>query len=156
MFKSKCVYAGSFDPVTIGHLDIIGKCVMMFDEVVVAVGKNAEKVNFFPLDTRLEMLKSCCAKYSGVVVKSFDGLLVDFLQNEGTCYYVRGIRDAVDEDYETKSFNFNSQKYPDIHTIFITASKETKKVSSTLVKNLLKEGKDVSKYVPIECIKFFK
>ncbi len=154
MFNKKCVYAGSFDPVTNGHLDIIGKCAMMFEEVIVAVGKNAEKHNTFPLETRLEMLKSCCAKYSGVTVKAFDGLLVDFLKQEGTTFYVRGVRDEVDEDYETRTFNFNSERFEDIQTIFIPASKETKKISSTFVKKLINEGKDVSKYVPIECLKF--
>ena len=150
--KGKCVFAGSFDPVTTGHEDIIGKCAMMFEEVVVAIGVNDEKTYTFSKSVRLEALKAVCAKYSGVTVAAFDGYLADFLKQQNTTFYVRGIRDAKDEEYETKSFEFNVKKNPDIQTIFVPCGKETKKVSSTFVKTLIKEGKSIAKYVPREAL----
>lgn len=152
MIKGKCVYAGSFDPVTRGHEDIIGKCAMMFEKVVVAIGVNSEKIYTFPLEARLDALKAVCMKYSGVTVKAFDGYLADFLREENTTYYVRGIRDAKDEEYETKSFEFNSKKNPDIQTIFLSCDKEVKKISSTFVKSLIAEKKSIEKYVPREAL----
>ena len=151
--KGKCVYAGSFDPPTNGHLDIIGKCNMMFDEVVVAIGVNESKKYTYPLEKRLEMLKAACARYECVTVVSFDGLLADFIRTVGTNYYVRGIRDGKDVEYEERCFDINVSKNEDIETIFLPCSKEVKNVSSTLVKKLLAEGKSVEKYVPAEVLK---
>ena len=148
----KCVFAGSFDPVTNGHMDVIGKCAMMFEKVVVVLAINAQKEYCFSKEVRLEMLEAACKKYSSVTVRSFDGMLVDFLKVEGTEYYVRGIRDENDLDYEGRTFDFNVKLDPNIQTVFVNCSKENKKVSSTFVRDLLKEGKDVKKYVPYEIL----
>ena len=148
----KCVFAGSFDPVTNGHMDVIGKCAMMFEKVVVVLAVNAQKEYCFSKEVRLEMLEAACKKYSSVTVRSFDGMLVDFLKVEGTEYYVRGIRDEKDLDYEGRTFDFNVKLDPNIQTVFVNCSKENKKVSSTFVRDLLKEGKDVKKYVPYEIL----
>lgn len=156
MLDEKCVFAGSFDPVTAGHIDVIGKCAMMFSRVVVAIGVNAEKKYTFSLKERLEMLKAACRKYECVEVKSFDGYLVDFLKAENAVYYARGIRDARDEEYESKAFRFNSDLFPEIETVFIPCSKETKNVSSSLVKELLKGGKPCEKYIPYEARELFE
>ena len=134
MFNEKCVFAGSFDPVTTGHMDIIGKCAMMFKEVVVAIGVNNQK------------------KYSSVTVKAFDGYVADFLKEENTKFYVRGIRDGKDMEYEEKSFEFSVKLFPEMETLFVNCSKETKSVSSTLVKQLIKDGKPFGKYVPREAL----
>ena len=98
------------------------------------------------------MLKRACAKYDAVTVKSFDGLLADFIRGEGTTFYVRGIRDGKDLEYEEKCFLINSAKNEDIQTIFLPCSKETKGISSTLIKKLLAEGKSVERYVPKEVL----
>lgn len=133
-------------------MDVIGKCAMMFEKVVVVLAVNAQKEYCFSKEVRLEMLEAACKKYSSVTVRSFDGMLVDFLKAEGTEYYVRGIRDEKDLDYEGRTFDFNSKLDPDIQTVFLSCSKENKKVSSTFVRDLLKEGKDVKKYVPYEIL----
>ena len=156
MKGEKCVYAGSFDPVTNGHMDIIGKCAMMFENVVVALCVNAEKKYLFSKEKRLEMLKAACAKYSSVTVISHDGMLVDLLKEQGTTYYVRGIRDERDLDYEERTFEFNSKLYPEIQTVFVNCSKEDKKISSTFVRELIESGKPVSKYVPFEILPFLE
>ena len=150
--KGTCVFAGSFDPPHLGHMDIIGKANIMFEKVVVAIGVNENKTYTYPLEKRLEMLKAACKKYENVEVTAFDGLLVDFLKKTGTTYYVRGIRDEKDYEYEKKSFDFNVSKYPEIETLFLPCSKEVKNVSSTKVKALIAQGKPVDKLVPYEII----
>ena len=152
MKYEKCVFAGSFDPVTNGHMDIIGKCAMMFEKVVVVLAVNAQKKSLFSKEDRLRMLEAACAKYSSVTVKDHDGMLVDFLKKEGTPFYARGIRDEKDLDYEGRTFDFNSKLYPEIQTVFINCSKENKKISSTLVRDALKSGRAVSNYVPYEIL----
>ena len=153
---NKCVFAGSFDPVTNGHMEIIGKCAMTFREVVVVIAVNAEKRYYFDKETRFQMLSRACEKYEGVAVKTFDGMLVDFLKSEGTEYYVRGIRDEKDLDYENRTFDFNSRLYPEIQTVYFYCGKENSKVSSTFVRSLIEKGESVKKYVPYEAIELIE
>ncbi|MBP5177284.1 MAG: pantetheine-phosphate adenylyltransferase [Clostridia bacterium] len=150
--KGVCVFAGSFDPPHLGHMDVIGKCNLMFDKVVVAIGVNDKKTYTYPLNKRLEMLKAACARYDSVEVTSFDGYLADFIRSVGTTYYVRGIRDDKDVKYETDCFAFNASLNPDIQTLLVPCSKDVKNISSTRIKQLMKEGKSVSALVPYEII----
>lgn len=150
--KEKCVFAGSFDPIHLGHLDIIGKCNMMFSRVVVGIGVNLDKTYFYPLEKRIEMVKRACKRYENVEVVAFDGYLVDFLKAQNTTVYVRGIRNQRDLDYENKSFEFNSKKYPEIETVYLNCSKEYSKISSSAIKESLQKGQSVAKLVPYEII----
>ena len=150
--KGTCVFAGSFDPPHLGHMDVIGKCNIMFEKVIVAIGVNDQKTYAYPLEKRLEMLKAACAKYENVTVTSFDGWLADFMKEVGTPYYVRGIRDQKDYEYESKNFEINVKKNPDIETLFVPCSKDVKNISSTRIKQLLSEGKSVVNLVPFEII----
>lgn len=152
----KCVYAGSFDPVTNGHIAIIEKCAMMFDEVIVAIGVNDQKKYLFSKEDRKKMLELSCLRLKNVKVKCFDNLLADFMREEGAVYYVRGIRNQKDIEWEEKSFEFNSSRNPDIITMFFKAPKEVEKVSSTYVKELLKQKKSVKKYVPSEALEIIE
>ena len=150
--KGTCVFAGSFDPPHLGHMDVIGKCNIMFEKVIVAIGVNDQKTYAYPLEKRLEMLKAACAKYENVTVTSFDGWLADFMKEVGTPYYVRGIRDQKDYEYESKNFEINVKKNPDIETLFVPCSKDVKNISSTRIKQLLSEGKSVVNLVPFEIL----
>ncbi|MGN0819731.1 MAG: pantetheine-phosphate adenylyltransferase [Christensenellaceae bacterium] len=152
----KCVYAGSFDPVTKGHIAIIEKCAMMFDEVIVAIGINDQKKYLYSKEERKKMLELSCSRLRNVTVKCFDNLLADFMREEGVVYYVRGIRNQKDVEWEEKSFEFNSGVNPDIITMFFKAPKEVQNVSSTQVKELLKQHKSVKKYVPEEALEIIE
>ena len=146
------MFAGSFDPPHSGHMDIIGKCNMMFDKVIVAIGVNEQKTYTYPLEKRLEMLHAACRKYDNVEVTSFDGWLADFMKSVGTPYYVRGIRDQKDYEYEKKNFEINVGRNEDIQTIFVPCSKEVGKISSTLIRQRLKAGESVTNLVPFEIL----
>ncbi|MBQ4587065.1 MAG: pantetheine-phosphate adenylyltransferase [Clostridia bacterium] len=151
-FNEKCVFAGSFDPVTLGHMHVIGTCAMMFGSVIVAIGVNDAKKYTYSLDQRLEMLKKACSKYSSVTVVAFDGMLADFMRENNAVYYVRGIRNKTDEEYEEKCFKVTSKLNPDIQIMFVQCPKALVNTSSTRVRDELKKGKRVDNLVPYEII----
>ncbi len=150
--KERCVVAGSFDPVTNGHMHIIGTAAMMFESVIVAIGVNDQKKYAFTLDERLGMLKKACAKYSSVKVCAYDGLTADFMQSVGARYFVRGVRNDDDAKYEEKVYKEISSKNPEVELVLYNCPKELKKVSSTFVKELIAENKPYENYLPYEII----
>lgn len=154
--KDKCVFAGSFDPVTKGHTDVIGKCAMMFEKVYVVLAVNAQKNCLFDKETRLKMLELALKKYSGVEVLYYDGFIVDLMKEKGVSYYVRGIRNDKDMEYENAAFDFNSRRYPELQTVYVSCGKEYRKISSTLVREKLKNGEDASDYLPYEILPLIK
>lgn len=149
----KCVFAGSFDPVTVGHEQTVVKCLKLFDEVVVGLLDNPEKKGMFSIEQRLEFLQKTFAKYGNRVrIVRHEGLLVDLLKKENTPVYVRGIRNAVDYAYESQTNDINTELYPEILTVYLPCEKAHLAVSSSNVRTLLKNGKDVEKYLPAEIV----
>ena len=146
----KCIFAGTFDPPTLGHEDIVLKCLDIFDEVIVAILINPNKKPLFSEEARLAMLKKVFAKYPNVRVLSYDGLTVDLLKREGAKFYVRGIRNGTDYDYEAQLNYINMVRYKEMSTVFLPTRQEYLHISSSLVKDALRFGKNVDKYVPEE------
>lgn len=146
----KCVFAGTFDPPTLGHKDIVLKCLELFDEVTVAILINPNKSPLFRVEERLEMLKKVFASYENVHVLAYDGLTVDLLKRENVRFYVRGIRNGTDYDYEAQLNYINMDMYREMITVFLPTRQEFMHISSGLVKDALKFGKNVDKYVPEE------
>ena len=138
---------GSFDPVTNGHIDIIGRAASLFDEVVVAVGVNASKKRLFSPEERIEMLTEVCAPYANVSIASFDGLLTTFCQQHGVAAIVKGLRAVSDFDYELQMAQMNSSLAP-IETVFVPTSPEYSFLASSLVKEVARFGGDVAQLVP--------
>ena len=138
---------GSFDPVTNGHTDIIGRASTLFDEVVVAVGVNASKNRLFSPEERIEMLTEACAGYANVRIDSFDGLLTDFCRDHGVDAIVKGLRAVSDFDYELQMAQMNSS-LSGIETVFVPTSPEYSFLASSLVKEVARFGGDVSGLVP--------
>ncbi|MBO7214079.1 MAG: pantetheine-phosphate adenylyltransferase [Clostridia bacterium] len=147
----KCVFAGTFDPVTKGHEKVIEKASKLFDEVLVALCINAEKKTMFSVEERLEMLNCVSGNYSNVKVVYHEGMLVDLMKKEGIIYTVRGVRNATDYEYENRMHEFNLSLYPEIVTLYIPCSEDLKEVSSTAVKkdllSALKSGQMLSRCV---------
>ena len=148
--KKKCVFAGTFDPPTLGHKDIVLKCLTLFDEVIVAVLINPNKAPLFTEEARLAMLRKVFAPYPNVRVLAYGGLTVDLLRRGGARFYVRGIRNGTDYDYEAQLNYINMDMYPDMVTVFLPTRQEFLHISSSLVKDALRFHKSVDNYVPEE------
>ena len=141
------VFPGTFDPVTFGHLDVIRRGAVLFDELVVAVGRNPLKDALLTTDQRMAILREVLAEWSNVRVEGFNGLTVDFARRIGAAVILRGIRDSGDLQYETRIATTN-RVVAGVETVFIPTSPEFAFISSTLIKQIASEGGDVSKLVP--------
>lgn len=142
------IYPGTFDPITNGHVDLIERSSHMFDRVVVAVTENPAKKVTFPIEERVGMIRATIANLPNVTVESFDGLTVDFAQEVGARYIVRGLRAVSDFDYELQMGMMNRQLAPKVETVFLVPAAEYIFVSSTLVKDVIRLGGSVSGFVP--------
>ncbi len=143
----RAVCPGSFDPVTLGHLDIIGRASLLYDELVVAVGVNASKKRMFSFEERTDMLREATADYPNVRVDSFGGLIVDFCKDNGIQVIVKGLRAISDFDYELQMAQMN-HGLQGVETMFMTTNPLYSFLSSSLVKEVATYGGDVSASVP--------
>ncbi|MBR3874260.1 MAG: pantetheine-phosphate adenylyltransferase [Clostridia bacterium] len=143
-----CVFPGSFDPVTKGHLDLIERASRLFDEVIVAVLYNPAKTGLFPAEERIRLLRKACAHLSNVCFDSFDGLLVDFMRNCGARVVIRGLRSTADFESEFQMAQLNHQMKPEVETLFMTTAPEYAHVSSSAVREIGSFDGDISPFVP--------
>lgn len=143
----KAVCPGSFDPVTNGHLDIIGRAAAQFDEVTVAVLINKRKASLFTVDERIALLQEATSSYPNVVVDSFHGLLVDFCRDRGIGAIVKGLRAVSDFDYELQMAQMN-HRLTGVETLFISTNPLYSYLSSSLVKEVATYGGDVTNLLP--------
>jgi pantetheine-phosphate adenylyltransferase len=142
------IYPGSFDPITSGHLDIIERGSRMFSRVIVAVLQNEAKQPLFTVAERMEMLRESVAKFSGVEVDTFQGLLADYALAKGAGVILRGIRAISDYEYELQMAHMNRRLQPGLETIFLPASESFSFISSRLVKEVISLGGSISGLVP--------
>ena len=143
----KAVCPGSFDPVTFGHIDVFARAADQFDHVTVAVLVNQTKAGLFTVEQRIDMLREACAKYSNVVVDSFQGLLVDYCKTHEITAIVKGLRAVSDFDYELQMAQMN-YRLANIETMFVATNPEFSFLSSSLIKEIAKHGGDVTGLVP--------
>lgn len=144
----RAIYAGSFDPVTNGHLDVLTRAARVFDEVVVAVAHNSEKRGLFSPEERVALLKDAVASIPNTRVTHFRGLLVEFAKAEGACAIVRGLRAVSDFEFEFQMALMNRRLEPALETFFLMPREEYSYVSSRLVKEVASLGGDVAAFVP--------
>lgn len=145
---STCVFAGSFDPVTNGHVHIVKKALESFQKVIVALGVNENKKYTFDKTLKLRMLNNAFQDVKNVEIVSFDGLLVDFLKERKIINNVRGIRNQVDLSYEEEMLAINKANYPEIKNVYIFADENMKDISSSKLKELVLSGEDAYDYIP--------
>ena len=147
------LYAGSFDPVTNGHLDVVRQAVRLADRLVLAIGVHPGKAPLFPFEERLAMLTETCgpiAKAAGAELAcvTFDDLVVSLARREGATMLIRGLRDATDFDYEMQMAGMNGTMAPAVQTVFLPASPAVRPITATLVRQIAGMGGDITAFVP--------
>ncbi len=150
------VYSGTFDPLTLGHEDVVRRSAQLFDQVVIAVAVAHHKKTLFSLDERLAMAQAVAGSLPGVKVLPFTGLLRDFVVAQGARAIVRGIRSVTDYDYETQMAGMNRYLAPEVDTVFLNTSAQYQHISSTLVREIATLGGDVSGLVSAPVLQALK
>lgn len=146
----KAIYPGSFDPVTRGHLDLVQRALPLFDQLTVAVAINRQKTATFTPEERVDMLRRVLPNDPRLSVVAFHGLVVDFCRERGISAILRGVRTVSDFEYEYQLALTNRHLRPDIETVFVMPSVEYSFVSSSLIKDIVKNGGDVGHFLPKE------
>ncbi len=146
--KKTVICPGSFDPVTLGHLDIIKRASKMFDHVIVAVLVNSSKSPSFSIDERMELLREVTKDIENVEIACFEGLLAQYCKERGVNAIVKGLRAVSDFDYEFQMAITNKKLNPDLETIFLTADADSMYLSSSMVRSVASMGGDISNFVP--------
>ncbi|MEE1097981.1 MAG: pantetheine-phosphate adenylyltransferase [Bacteroidales bacterium] len=150
MNQKIALFPGSFDPITKGHKSIVERALPMFDKIVVAVGTNTAKNSVFPLEKRIEWIEKTFAQYDNVEVVTFNSLTVDFCREIGAKYILRGLRNSTDFQYERNIARINQELDSEIETIFLMTKPDDAAISSSLVREILSFGRDVSQFIPEE------
>jgi len=151
MKQRVALYPGTFDPMTNGHLDIIGRAVKLHDKLVIGVARNEDKKPLFGLDERVEMVRELAESVAGdteVEVRSFQGLLMAFAEEVGAGSIIRGLRAVSDFEYEFQMVGMNQRLNPDIETVFLMADPRHQAIASRLVKEIARLGGDIDPFVP--------
>ena len=154
--KKIAVFPGSFDPITVGHADIVRRALPLFDQVIVAIGVNSQKQTLYSLDQRIQWIKEVFADEKKVKVESYEGLTVNFCEERKANYLLRGIRSSADFEYEKTIAHLNHDMLPELETILILSRPELSSISSTIVREIIRGKGKVRKFVPREIAKYFK
>lgn len=148
--KKIAIFPGSFDPITVGHVDIVTRAVPLFDEIIVAIGVNTQKKYLFSLEQRIEWIQKVFKDQPTVKVESYTGLTVNYCQQKNAKYIIRGIRSSADFEYEKTIAQLNKMMQPDLDTFLILSSPELSAISSTIVREIIIGNGDTSKFLPKE------
>jgi pantetheine-phosphate adenylyltransferase len=142
------LFPGSFDPITLGHVDVIKRALPLFDKIVVAIGINANKKYMFSLEQRMSWIKESFAEESKIEVVTYEGLTIDFARTVGAKFLLRGLRNPADFEFEKAISRANQKMANDIETVFLLTSPETSFISSSIVRDVMRNGGEYSMFVP--------
>lgn len=142
------VFPGSFDPITIGHYAIVEKALPLFDKIIIAVGTNTSKKYMYDASKRLALVQDAFSKMVNVEVKAFEGLTVDFCKAENAQFILRGLRNNIDFEYEKPIAEVNQKLLPGLETIFLITDSEHSCISSSIVRELIKNNSNVDQFLP--------
>ncbi len=144
------VFPGSFDPITIGHVDIVKRSIPLFDKIIIAIGVNTQKKYLFKLEQRKKWIQDVFKEYPSIEVSNYEGLTINYCKSIGAQYLLRGIRSASDFEYEKTIAHLNHTMNADIETILMLSPPEYSSISSTIVREIILGKGDVSQFVPNE------
>lgn len=144
----KAVFPGTFDPITIGHVDIIRRAIPLFDEIIIGVGRNNDKTHLFELERRVSWIREIFQDEPKVDVDHYPGLTVDFAKYKGAQFILRGLRSVTDFEYEFQISQMNKALRPEIETVFIMATPAFTPISSKVVRDIIIKGGDYKPFVP--------
>ncbi len=142
------VFPGSFDPITIGHESIVLRAIPLFDKIIIAVGVNADKTGFFPVEKRVDWLEKVFEAYPSVEVQTYQGLTVDFCKKNNIGFILRGLRTSADFEFERSIGQINKQMHPDIETVFLLTTPEHSALNSSIVRDIIRNNGDATPFVP--------
>ena len=143
-----CIYPGTFDPITHGHLDVLERACRIFDRVIIAIAENQDKDPFFSAETRLQLVNENLGQFPTAKAITFKGLLIDFAKEQRASVIIRGLRAVSDFEFEFQMANMNRHLGPDIETVLVMTKEGYNYTSSTLVKQVAEYGADISEFVP--------
>lgn len=146
--KKIAVFPGSFDPFTIGHEGIVRRALSLFDEIIIAVGANALKKSYYPLNVRKEMIRKVFLNEPRIRIDHYEGLTVDYCRKNGAGYLLRGLRTAADFEFERAIAQINKALAYDVESVFLLTSPEHTPINSTIVRDIIRSGGDASRFVP--------
>ncbi len=148
--KKIAVFPGSFDPITLGHVAVVNRAVPLFDEVIIAIGDNADKKHMFPVEQRKKWIEDIFKDEPKIKVAIYNGLTVEFCKKTGARFILRGLRTAADFEFERSIAQVNRQLAPEVDTMFILTEAKYTPVSSSIVRDIIRNGGDISEFVPKE------
>ncbi len=148
MNKRIAIFPGSFDPITKGHENILLRALPLFDEIIIAIGKNSSKQNYFSLEQRETWIRQVFANEPKVNIETYTGLTIDFCKKRNAKYILRGLRTSADFEFEKAIAQNNKVMAPDIETIFILPVSELSAINSTIVRDIIRNGGDAAPFVP--------
>ena len=146
--KKIAVFPRSFDPFTKGHENVISRSLVLFDEIIIAIGAHSQKTNHFPLEKRLAMIRDLYADEPRIKVDHYSGLTIDYVKKAGARFLLRGLRTSADFEYERAIAQVNRKMNQEVETVFILTAPELTPVNSTIVREILRHGGDVSMFLP--------
>ena len=144
------IFPGSFSPFSIGHQSVVEKALPLFDKIIISIGINSEKNQYFSIQERMQWIESVYGDNEKIKIKRYEGLTVDFCKKEGASFILRGLRDSHDFKFEKNIAQMNKDLDSSIETIFIITAPEASHISSSLIRDIIKNGGDVSKFIPKE------
>ncbi len=150
--KKIALFPGTFDPITVGHVNILERALPLFDEIIIGVGHNSTKSTLFPVETRVEWIKNIYKNEPKVRATFYEGLTVKYCDEIGAQYIIRGIRNMADFDYEKNIAQMNKIIYPQAETVFLMCDPAYTPISSSVVRDLIRNGGKASEFVPKEVI----
>ena len=148
--KRIAVFAGTFDPITLGHISVVERGLSLFDEIVIGIGHNSNKQGYFPLEQRLKWINAIYKNNPNVKVHTYEGLTIDFCKSVNAGFILRGLRDGKDFEYERSLGMMNHAIAKDIETVYLVTEPQYSAINSIIIRDILKHGGDASQFLPKE------